>query len=65
MLRNFISKSLSSKITLEVSANKILEKYPFHYDYDIPITSTLGSDWANIGKDIKKAITRYGSENKR
>lgn len=64
-MKKLIKKILNPKLTLEVSADKILEKYPFHYDYNNSITATLSSDWSKIGKDIEKAILRYGSENKR
>ena len=62
MVKYLLKKILQSNIELEVSYSKIIEKYPFHYNYDTSIAATLNSDWANIGSDIRKAIDNYGTE---
>ena len=62
MIKYLFKKISQSNTEFEVSYSKIIEKYPFHYNYDTSIAATLNSDWANIGRDIRKAIDNYGTE---
>lgn len=37
MIKYLFKKILQSNTELEVSSSKIIEKYPFHYNYDTKI----------------------------
>ena len=60
---NAIISGIASIFSNSNNITDVFEKYPSTYEKDVQ--KSLQNSWINVGKAIKGAIDKYGTENKK